>query len=216
MLDQHTGAMLAVHLNNVLDLVGLTNDYFVAITKDNAASNYSITRQHQSTLEYSGIVSSALRAYIPYMAQIIQIALGAFRSIHGVTGCAKFFETFKSNLRVGENASIDIWMTQRLRKECNARINMGSAMKPGFARIIEKVQIAKYFEGAETNLYIAGKPCYSVCMDTESIKRVHWLSQKEITNRSTIYYGCKNVVEFKTGVASVSLPILRIHPNVAQ
>jgi len=41
----------------------------------------------------------------------------------------------------------------------NARINKVSAMRPSFAKIIDKVRISTYFEIAETDLHKAGNAC---------------------------------------------------------
>jgi len=76
------------------------------------------------------------------MAHIIQLALGAFMSSLGVKGGTKTWEAHERDQEFGENESIDIGKSQRLRKECNARINKVSAMRPGLAKIIEKVRIS--------------------------------------------------------------------------
>jgi hypothetical protein len=101
-----------------------------------------MTRELQSTLEASGIEWPALRNHIPCMAHVIQLALGAFISSLGVKDHTKPWETHKRDQEFGENESIDIGKSQRLRKEGNARINKVSAMKPGLAKIIEKVRIS--------------------------------------------------------------------------
>jgi len=51
--------------------------------------------------------------------------------------------------------SINNGKSQRLRKDSNARINKVSAMRPGLAKIIEKVRISTYFESPEIDLHIA-------------------------------------------------------------
>jgi hypothetical protein len=76
------------------------------------------------------------------MADVIQLALGAFMSSLGVKGRTKSLEDHDRDQQFGENESIDIGNSQRLRKEGNARINKVLAMKPGFAKIIEKVRIS--------------------------------------------------------------------------
>jgi len=114
----------------------------LGIPTDNASSNYSITCELQSTLEASGIEWPALRNHIPCMAHIIQLALGAFMSSLGVKGCTKSWEAHERDQQFGENESIDIEQSQRLRKEGNTRINKVSAMRPGLAKIIEKVRIS--------------------------------------------------------------------------
>jgi hypothetical protein len=73
---------------------------------------------------------------------VIQLALGAFMSSLGVKDRTKSWEAHKRNQQFGENESIDIGKSQRLRKEGKARINKVSAMRPGFANIIEKVRIS--------------------------------------------------------------------------
>jgi len=139
---QHTGARLAVHLKDMLDRFELTDGRLLGITTDNASSNYSMTRELQSTLEASGIEWPALRNHIPCIAHVIQLALGAFMSSLGVKGRTKSWEAHERDQQFGENESIDIGKSQRLRKEGNARINKVSAMKPGLAKIIEKVRIS--------------------------------------------------------------------------
>jgi len=118
----------------------LTNSCFLGITTDNASSNYSITWALQSTLEASGIEWPALRNHIPCMAHFIQVALGVFMSSLGVKSHTKSWEGNERNQQFGENESTDIGKSQRLRKEGNARINKVLAMKPGLAKIIEKVR----------------------------------------------------------------------------
>jgi len=126
----------------VLDLFELTDGRLLGISTDNASSNYSMTRELQSTLEASGIEWLALRNHIPCMAHIIQLALGAFMSSLGIKGRTKSWEAHERDQQFGENESIHIGKSQRLRKESNARINKVSAMRPGLAEIIEIVRIS--------------------------------------------------------------------------
>jgi hypothetical protein len=109
---------------------------------DNASSNYSMTRELQSTLEASGSEWPALRKHIPCMAHVIQLALGAFTSSLSVKGRTKSWKAHERDQQLGENENIDIGNSQRLRKEGNARINKVLAMRPGLAKIIEKVSIS--------------------------------------------------------------------------
>jgi DNA-binding TFAR19-related protein (PDSD5 family) len=76
------------------------------------------------------------------MTQVIKLALGAFMSSLSVKGRTKTSEAHERDQQFGENASIDIGKSQRLRKEGNARINKVLAMRPGLAKIIEKVLIS--------------------------------------------------------------------------
>jgi len=126
----------------VLDRFELNDGRGLGITTDNASSIYAMTCELQSTLEGSGIEWCALRNHIPCMAHFIQMALGAFMSSLGVIGSTKSWEAHECHQQFGENESIDIGKSQRLRKEGNARINKVSAMRPGLAKIIEKVRIS--------------------------------------------------------------------------
>jgi len=76
------------------------------------------------------------------MAHVIQLALGAFMSSFVVKGRTKSRAAHGCDQQFGEIESIDIGNSQRLREEGNARINQVSAMKPGLAKIIEKVCIS--------------------------------------------------------------------------
>jgi len=212
---QHTGARLAGHLQEVLDRFDLTDGRLLGITTDNASSNYSMTRKLETTLQASGIEWPALRNHIPCMAHVIQLALGAFMSSLGVKGRTKSWEAHERNQQFGENERIDIGKSQRLRKEGNARINKVSAMKPGLAKVIEKVFISTYFECAETDLQIAENAGCIDYADTWSAKRVHRLSKSQSPDRSTTYYGCEDTLELDTGVAPARLPITWIHARVA-
>jgi hypothetical protein len=126
----------------VLNRFDLTDGRLLGIKTDNASSNYSVTCELQSTLEASGIEWPALRNLIPCMAHVIQVALGAFMSSLGLKGHTKSWEAHECDQQFSENESIDIGKSQRLRKKGNARINKVSAMKPGLAKIIEKVRIS--------------------------------------------------------------------------
>jgi len=129
-------------MNDVLDCFEVTDGRLLGITTDNDSSNYSMSHALQSTLEASGIEWPALRNHIPCMAHVIQLASGAFMSSLSVKGHTKSWEAHERNQQFGDNESIDIGKSQRLRKEGNARINKVSAMKPGLAKIIEKVRIS--------------------------------------------------------------------------
>jgi len=107
------------------------------------------------------------------MAHVIQLALGAFMSSLGVKGGTKSWEAHERDQQFGENESVDIGKSQRLRKEGNARIKKVSAMKPDLAKLIETVHISRYFESAETDLHIAENACCIDYADTWSSKRVH-------------------------------------------
>jgi len=126
----------------VLDRFELSDGCLLGITTDNASSNYSITRKLESTFKASAIRWPALRNRIPCMVHVIQLALGAFMSSLGVKDGTKSWEAHERDQQFGENKNIDIGKSQRLQKEGNARINKVSAMKPGLAKIIEKVRIS--------------------------------------------------------------------------
>jgi len=105
-----------------------------------------MTRELQSTLEDPGIELPALRNHVPCTAHVIQLAFGVFKSSLSVNGCTKSWKAHARDQQFGENESLYIGKSQRLRKEGNARINNVSAMRPGLAKIIEKVRISEYFE----------------------------------------------------------------------
>jgi len=75
------------------------------------------------------------------MAQVIQLTYSALMSSLVVKGRTKSWEAHERNQQFGENESIDIGKSQRLRKEDNARLNKVSPMRPGLSKIIEKVHI---------------------------------------------------------------------------
>ena len=77
---------------DVLDCFQLPDGRLLGIINDNASSNYSITRELQSTLEASAIKWPALRNHTACMAKIIQLASGAFLSSLGVKGRTKYWE----------------------------------------------------------------------------------------------------------------------------
>jgi len=129
-------------LKNVVDHSELANGGLLGHPTDNAYSKYSMTRELESTLEASTIKWPALRNDIPCMAHVIQLAIGAFIDRLGVDGRTKSCEAHECYQQFGENQSIDILKSQRLRQEGNARINKVSDMKPGLAKIIEKEHIS--------------------------------------------------------------------------
>jgi hypothetical protein len=66
---------------------------------------------------------------------------GSFMSSLSVTGRTKSWEAHELDQQCGENESIEIGQSQRLRKEGNGRINKVFAMRPDLAKIFEKVRI---------------------------------------------------------------------------
>ena len=109
--------------------VQLTDGCLLQITTDNASSNYSITCELQTTFEDSGIEWPELRNNLRCIVHVIQLDLDAFISSLSVNGHTKSWEAHERNHRFGENDSIDVGKTQRLRKQGNARINKVSAMR---------------------------------------------------------------------------------------
>jgi len=103
-------------LKNVLDCYELTDCRLLGITTDNASSNYSMTRELQSTLGASGIEWPALRNHIPCMAHIIQLAFGAFMSSLGVKCLTKSWEAHERNQQFGENGILGIGKREDVEK----------------------------------------------------------------------------------------------------
>ena len=96
-----------------------------------------------------------------------------FRCIHeqtGVKGCTKSWEAHERDQQFGENESLDVGKSPSLREEGNVRINEVSAMRPGLAKINEKVRISRYFESPETYLLLAENACCIDYTDTELSK----------------------------------------------
>jgi len=75
------------------------------------------------------------------MAHVIQLTLGASMSCPAVKGRTMSWEAHECDQQFGENDSTDIGKSQRLRIKDNGRINKVSAIRPGFAKVIEKVRI---------------------------------------------------------------------------
>jgi len=95
-----------------------------------------MTHELHLTLEPSAIRWPGLRNHIRCMAHVIQLAFGAFMCSLGVKGSTNSWEAHERDQPFGENESIDIGKSQRLRKEGNAKINTVFAMKSGLAKII--------------------------------------------------------------------------------
>jgi hypothetical protein len=84
----------------------------------------------------------AMRNHIvPYMAHVIQVALGAYMSSIRVKGHRKSWEVLDGQQQFGENESTDIGKSRILPKEGKASINTVLAMQLGLALIFETVYI---------------------------------------------------------------------------
>jgi len=212
---QHTIAHIAWHLKDVLDHFQQTDSRLHGFTTDKASSNYSMTCEVQITLEASRIEWPKLRNHTACMAYLIQLALGEFISSLGVNCRIKSQEAHECDQQCGENKSTDIGKSERLRTVGNARMYNGSAMRPGLAKIIEKVRISWYFENAETDLHIAEIACCIDYTDTWSSKRVYRLSQSQSPDHSTTHHGWEETFELDSGVARGRLLMMWIHMRVA-
>jgi len=183
---------------------------------DNSFSDSSRTRELQTILETLRIKCPGVENHIPCIVNIIQHALGAFTSSLSVKRHTKSWEAHDCGQHFGENDSVDIGNSQSHGNEGNAIINKVSAMRPGLAKIIEKVWISSNSECSTTDVHIAANPCCNIYADTWSSKRVDWLPNSECTDRSTDYYGFEDPMEYNPGVAWANLPITRIDSRVAQ
>jgi len=114
-----------------------------------------------------------LKNHIPCMAPVIQLASCVFMNSLGVQCRTKSWEAHKRNQQFEKNESTDIGKSQRLRNESNARINNASAMRPGLAKILEKVRISTYSESPETDLHMVENASCIDYADTWSSKQVH-------------------------------------------
>jgi hypothetical protein len=88
------------------------------------------------------------------------------------------------------------------------------AMRPGLAKIIQKVYISWYFESPEADFDITENTCCVNYFDTWSPKRVHSLSKGESLHCSTPDSGCEDTSELLSRVAWERLPLMGIHPWV--
>jgi hypothetical protein len=87
-----------------------------------------------------------------------------------------------------------------------------SAMRPGLAKIIEKVHISWYFESPEADLHIAENACWINHADTWSPKCVHWLSKGQSPHFGTPDYDCNDMSKLYCGIVQAHLPPTGIHP----
>jgi len=149
------------------------------------------------------------------MEHVIQLALGAFMNNLGVKGRTKLSEAHARDQQFRTIQNIEIGKSQRLWIEGNARINKVSALKPGLAKIIEKVRISWYFECREIDLHIAENACCIDYADSWSSNPVHWLSKSQSSHLSTTYHGCEDALELNTGVGRARLPIPGILRQIA-
>ena len=125
------------------------------------------------------------------------------------------WEAHERDHQFGGNDSINIGQSPSLRNESNASIIMMSAMRPCLAKIIQKVRISRYFESPETDHHRAEIACCTDYAATWLLKRVDWLPQSQIRHCGTTYHGYDDMSELDTAVDSASLPIIRIHLQVA-
>jgi hypothetical protein len=88
------------------------------------------------------------------------------------------------------------------------------AMRPGLAKIIEKVRISWYNESPEADRHRARNDYCINYADSWSLKRVLWLSQIQSSHRGTSNCGCEATLELHSVVARVRLPIMGIHTRV--
>jgi len=132
-----------------------------------------------------------------------------------VKGRTKSWQAHERDQQCGEDDSADIGKSQRLQTECNTRINKVSAMKPGLAKIIEKVRISRYFETAETDLHIAENACCIDYANTWSSKWVQWLSNGQSPHHGTSDNGYEDLLELDSGVAGARHLIPWIHTQVS-
>jgi len=111
---------------------------------------------------------------------------------------------------------MDIGKSQRFQNEGNATITKVSAMRPGLAKVIEKVCNSRNYEIPKTDLHIVENACCIDQTDTWLLKRVDWPSLRQSMNRSTYYYAWENLLELDSGVTWVSLLISTICQQVAE
>jgi len=92
----------------------------------------------------------------------MQLALGTVMSSLSLNGRTKSWEANECDQQLGQNESINIEKSERLRTDVNTRMNKVSAKRPGLAKIFEKVRIWTHYKSPETALHIAENAC---CID---------------------------------------------------
>jgi hypothetical protein len=107
------------------------------------------------------------------MVNKLEMAFGVIMSSLRIKGCTKSWEAHDHDLQFGKKEIKEFGKSPRLRKEYNARINILSAMRPGLAKIIEKVCIAGDFETPESAINIAENACPIHYADSWLSKHVH-------------------------------------------
>lgn len=89
----------------VLDRFELADSCLRGIKTADVSSNDLVTRKLQLTLEAAEIGWPPIWNNIPPMAQLIQLALGAFRSNHGVKSHTTSWEAQECAQQCGQNES---------------------------------------------------------------------------------------------------------------
>jgi len=93
-------------------------------------------------------------------------------AVSSVTGHTKSSEFYVHNPQFGKNEIIDIGNSQSLHVEGNNRTSKVSATRPGLAKLIGKLYIARKFESPEIDNHIAANACSMDYTNTESLKHV--------------------------------------------
>jgi len=88
------------------------------------------------------------------MAIVVHLVLTVFMSSLRVKGHTKSWKAHQCIQHFGENDSPDNSKIQRVQKDDNARINKVLAMRPGLAKILQKVSISRNIESSETDHHI--------------------------------------------------------------
>jgi hypothetical protein len=91
----------------------------------------------------------------------------------GVKYRTKTWEAHEHDQKSGDNESITIELSQRLRKEGNTTINEVFVLRPGLEKVIEIVRISRCFESTETDLHIVENASCIYSTDTWLSKELH-------------------------------------------
>ena len=84
-------------------------------------------------------------------------------------------------------------------------------MRPGLAKIIEKVRISWYFESPEADIDKADNACCINYANTWLPKGVYWLLKSQSPHCSTSDYGCEDTLGLYSCVTRAHLPLTGIH-----
>jgi len=173
-----------------------------------------MTGERQSTLEATGIEWPASRHHIPWVAHVIRLALGTFMNNPKVKGCTMTWEAREHNHQIWRQWMLRHWKESKTSERAQYWNEQAVGNETWFRKDNSETTYFKKFWMSWYWPSYSGE-CMLYWLRWHQVG-VHWLSKIQSTHCGTTYSGFEHTVELDTGVAWVSLPIMRIHPQVAQ